>query len=349
MTLKLEIRRDSQVFTDLASWWNSRPGPSDSPFLRSEWFENWSSAFVTGRSRLEVAIWTRDGQVMAVLPTSSNRLTRGSLSNSHSDVFDLISDGQPETVSAVSAWLRHRPVTRLYRLDGSSSMIPVEHDPGWQVVQRSEAPYADLRGGIDGLRDGMGRNLKKNIGRLERRLSEVGELVYLDNADGELPDAVARCMELEAAGWKGANGTAMLSRPTSARFYHGLVELAREQSWLRLSCLLISGRLVACQLSLDYNGRRFLLKPAYDETMSDLSPGKVLQWKVMQAAIELGLASYEFGGDSERWKLEWSTTTRPRQTVLRFGSDGPGAMVGGPMRLLVSRRAAPASEEDRAG
>jgi CelD/BcsL family acetyltransferase involved in cellulose biosynthesis len=279
---------------------------------------------------------------------SSNRLTRGSLSNSHSDVFDLVSDGQPETYSDVAAWLRRRPVTRLYRLDGSSQLIPAEPDPGWRVVQRSEAPYADLRGGIDGLKEGMGRNLKKNIGRLERRLSEVGEVVYLDNADGQLPDAVNRCMELEAAGWKGANGTAMISRPESASFYHGLVELARAQSWLRLSCLLISERLVACQLSLDYGGRRFLLKPAYDETMSDLSPGKVLQWKVMQAAIELGLESYEFGGESERWKLEWSTTARPRQTVLRFGSDGPGGMVGGPMRLLASRRAAPVSEEDQA-
>jgi CelD/BcsL family acetyltransferase involved in cellulose biosynthesis len=256
-TWSRETRDDRSVFEDLAPWWNQCPGPQSTPFLRTEWFRLWCDSFLPDRSRLEVVLWKRDGSVVAALPLSRSGLKRSSLANSHTDVSDLVAAPDPEAPSVVRQWLAGVPVTRLFRLDGQSLLLPVEPDANWLADRRAEVPFADLSKGIEGLTAGMGRNLRKNLRRLERRAAELGEVVYLDNADGVVPDALEECMKLEASGWKGKEGTAMISRPESARFYRDLVELARDRGWLRICALLISERVAAFELDLDYHGRRF--------------------------------------------------------------------------------------------
>ena len=335
---RFEVRSDPEVFDDLAQWWDGCPGPRSTPFLRSDWFALWAGAFLEHGQRLEVVVWRQGDEIVAALPLMKRRLRRASLSNSHSDVFDLIAPDTRSASGPVGDFLARRPATRLYRLDGSSPLVPDARDDGWVVTGTSQSPYVSLAGGLDGLREAMGNNLNKNIDRLERKIAGLGEVVYLDNADGEVPGAVEQCLEMEAAGWKGEMGTAMTSRPESTRFYRGLVELARERGWLRVCALLVAERLVAFQLCLDYGGRRFLLKPSYDEDLRRYSPGKVLQWMVLRSAVERGLDAYEFGGDAEDWKMHWTETTHPRVTGIRFGSRGAAAAVGQGLRTAHRSR-----------
>jgi len=334
--IALEIRSDRGVFDELAEWWNGCPGPRTSPFLRSDWFSLWADSFLTKGQTLEVAIWRTDERPLAILPLSREGIRRASLSNAHGDVFDVIME-EENAGEHVESWLTRRPATRLYRLDGASPLFSGLSSAGLHVTGRSESPYLDLSGGIDGVRTAMGDNLNKNIDRLERRLSKLGQTTYLDNADGVIPGAVETCMELEASGWKGETGTAMLSQPESGRFYRGLIELARSRGWLRLATLTIGDQIIACQFCLDYNGSRFLLKPAYDESLKKHSPGKVLQWMVIREAVDRGLDTYEFGGDAEDWKMHWTQTTRPRVSAIQFASNGPTRLVGQSMKLLYER------------
>jgi CelD/BcsL family acetyltransferase involved in cellulose biosynthesis len=334
---RLEVRSDPQVFDDLSQWWDGCPGPLSTPFLRSDWFALWAGSFLDRGQQLEVAVWRQGDEIVAALPLMKGGMRRASLSNSHGDVFDLIAPQAGPASDLVGDWLARRPATRLYRLDGSSPLVPEADDGDWVVTGTAQSPYVSLARGLDGLRDAMGRNLNKNIDRLERKIAGLGEVVYLDNADGEVPRAVEQCLDMEAAGWKGETGTAMTSRPESARFYRGLIDLARDRGWLRVCALLVAERLVAFQLCLDYGDRRFLLKPSFDENLRKHSPGKVLQWMVLRSAVEQGLDAYEFGGDAEDWKMHWTDTTHPRVTGIRFGSKGAGAVVGKGLRLAYRR------------
>jgi CelD/BcsL family acetyltransferase involved in cellulose biosynthesis len=336
--LSLTTRADSSVFQELAPWWDRCPGPASTPFLRTEWFELWCDAYLSSEAQLEIAIWDAGGGPVAALPLSRNGLRHSALANAHSDVFDLVTDPDHDIASEVRRWLAGRPVTRLYRLDGASPLIPPDPDLNWRVDRQMGAPFLDLEGGIEHLTSQMSSSLKGDVRRRERRLEEMGEVIYLDNADGELPNAVERCLELEASGWKGRAGSAMLSQPESAHFYRRLAEVARDKGWLRLSALLVSERLVAFQLNLDFAGRRFLLKPGYDEELSRQSPGKVLQWKVLEAAATSGLLSYEFGGEAEEWKMLWAQGIRPRLNVLCFGSRGRAKWLGRAIRQVSSPR-----------
>jgi CelD/BcsL family acetyltransferase involved in cellulose biosynthesis len=342
--LAREVRREAGVFEELAAWWNSCPGPRSTPFLRSEWFEIWSDSFLSDHSDLEVVVWRDRGEPVAALPLSRHGPRHSALANSHTEVFDAVLSPGVEAVPVIRDWMRRRPVTRLFRLDGASPLVPPNADPTWYVDRFSGSPFIDLSDGIDRVRGGLGHKLVKDLRRLERRLEEVGEITYLDNADGQVPNALERCMKLEASGWKGREGTAMISNPASDRFYRELVDLARARGWLRICSLMVGERIAAFELDLDYAGQRFSLKAGYDEDLGRLSPGKVLQMRVLEAAVARGLAGYEFGGVAEPWKMQWTSTTRPRLNVLCFGDAGWGRWTGKVIRGVTQRRR-PARED----
>jgi CelD/BcsL family acetyltransferase involved in cellulose biosynthesis len=337
-SLRTEIRRDLAVFDDLAPWWDACPGPRSIPFLRSEWFRLWSQAFLPHDAELEVVLWRRGGNVIAALPLSRSGMRRSSLANAHSEVFDLIAEPDASLAPAVGQWFARRPVVRLFRLEGGSVIRPAPSEPHWRVDRVSESPYIDLSSGLDVVEQGLGRKLRKNLERGERGLAGTGEVVYLDNADDAFPDAVHRCLKLEAAGWKGETGSAVLSRRDTTRFYGELVELARDRGWLRLCVLLVAERLAAFELDLDVGGRRFCLKTSFDESLGRFSPGKVLQLRALRAAHARGLTSYEIGGEAEAWKMDWTSTTRTRVNALSFASVGVAGLMGRSMEAYTRGR-----------
>lgn len=336
--IRVTRRFDPSVFDEFGKWWNRQPGPAISPFLRAEWFALWNAAFVPKGSRLEVVAFEVDGDLVAVLPLVRSGLRRASMANSHTESFDLIGDPDPDSVAVVRRWLERRPMTRLYRLDGSSCLIPDRDDPGWVSDRHMQAPYLDLVADTEVLFSNLGRTLRGDLRRRERRLTEVGELVYLDDATAVFDDALERCLQLEARGWKGETGTAIISQPETEAFYRGLSEIATERGWLRLCALLVEDRLIAFQYNLDFGGRRYLLKSGFDEEMAAYSPGKVIQWRVLEAAASSGLSSYEFGGEADDWKMRWTDTLRPRINAIQFGQTGPGAFPGRLLRLAARRR-----------
>jgi CelD/BcsL family acetyltransferase involved in cellulose biosynthesis len=228
-----EIRRDAAVFEELASWWESCPGSRQYPYLRHDWFRIWHEAFVPGGAKLEVEVWRRDGEVAAVLPLWRRGPRGASLSNSHSEVFDLIT-AEDEAYPVVANHLRRRPMTRLFRLDGSSPLLRSAGSQ-WYVDREIESLFIDLSAGYDAVWSGFSKNLRSNLRRNQHKLERLGELTFVDNADGLIDGAFEICLDLERRGWKGRNGTAILSRPETTRFYRGLAELAREKGWLRLS------------------------------------------------------------------------------------------------------------------
>ncbi len=334
-----QVRRDTTVFEDLAPWWDERSGPASTPYLRSEWFDLWCSSFLTAAGSLRVVSVERDGETVGVLPLMRTRRGWAALANSHTDVFDLVGDFDPDLHRAVDDWLRGRAVTRLYRLDGGSAIGSTIPTSTWLVDRDMRAPYIELGTDAETATARLSRSLRRDAGRRERRLAELGEVVYLDNAVDHLPDAVDQCLKLEASGWKGSEGTAITSRPETEAFYRGLMDLAQSRGWLRLSTLLIAERTVAFQLDLDYAGRRFSMKGGFDEELSHLSPGKVLQLKSLQSAASRGLLSYEFGGEAEPWKLEWTDSHRRRINVLVAGSRGAARVPGAVARFVARRRA----------
>ncbi len=133
---------------------------------------------------------------------------------------------------------------------------------------------------------------------------------------------------MEASGWKGQEGTAIISNAASETLYRGFAREASQQGWLRLYLLELDGRVIAGQLATSLGGEMFLLKTGFDEARATLSPGFLLTAEVISHAIAEGLRGVDMQGRADDYKMIWADTVRPRQRFRVFR---------GPMGRLAQR------------
>lgn len=148
----------------------------------------------------------------------------------------------------------------------------------WRVLDRSRRPM--LASGLDGkayLERALSASSRKKLRQHRRRLGEHGTLARIIHRD---PPAVAAALEdflaLEAAGWKGRRGTAMLCDPGAAAFARAAVNGLAAGGGALIDALALDGRPVSMQIILHSGRAAFTWKTAFDERFHDCSPGMLL-------------------------------------------------------------------------
>lgn len=112
--------------------------------------------------------------------------------------------------------------------------------------------------------------------RRERRLAELGELTYQTEV-GDLEAWISSFLEMEGAGWKGREGTALSSSPAIQVFFRRIVTEAQRRGKLIPLSLLLDGRPLAHRLSFVSGDEAFAFKSTYDESHAPYSPGTLLE------------------------------------------------------------------------
>jgi hypothetical protein len=169
------------------------------------------------------------------------------------------------------------------------------------------APVTDTTGDFPSYRRprrARWRELERRGRKLHREHEVVSRLL---RSPTDLERELEEGLGLEASGWKGAAGTAILSSPRTASFYRSVARAFQARGELRTSELRVDGRLVAFDLALLYRGRYLLLKTAYDESLRSLSPGLVLRRAVIESCFDRNLTAHEFLGVDMAWKRLFST------------------------------------------
>ena len=115
---------------------------------------------------------------------------------------------------------------------------------------------------------------------------EHGSCVY---GSARTPAAVAAAVEtflaLEAGGWKGARGTALLSSPAQATFTRAMTRAMAATGRCRIDALELDGRAVAMGIVLTVGDRAHFWKTAFDETLAALSPGVHFTTELAEAQL----------------------------------------------------------------
>jgi CelD/BcsL family acetyltransferase involved in cellulose biosynthesis len=200
------------------------------------------------------------------------------------------------------------------------------------------APYLELPSSFEELLDARSRNLRSQWGRKRRRLERMGAVGLRQVTGGPTLDRDLQAFfRLEAAGWKGRNGTAILRERGAEALYRDFSRQAAEHGWLRLLLLELDGEILAADLSCALGGVGFLIKTAYDERRADLSPGLVLRGEALRLAIGEGLHGYDFLGGADRYKLQWTDDIRPRQSLRAY--RGPAGRAFEQLTVTVGRPA----------
>ena len=302
-----------------------------SPFLRPGWFEAWEGAF---GERVTVLDVREDGRLTGVLPVVARRGTPLSAralvspSNWHTPVFGAIAESEAANEALVAALLARRPA----RIDMAlvdagdpvvASLRREAERSGYRVVERvaMRSPYVPLEGDFDSYREGLPRKLRKELGRLGRRLAEEGRVEYtFEDGSERLDELLEEGFYVEGSGWKSENGTAIASDPATRRFYTDVARWAASRGTLVLAFLRLDGRPLAFDLCIEDAGAFYVLKGGFETAYRRFGPGTLLAAESIERAFSRGLRSYELLGSDEPYKLVWTGSTHDR---LRFQAFSP--------------------------
>ena len=127
------------------------------------------------------------------------------------------------------------------------------------------------------LENALSGSSRKKLRQHRRRLAEKGRLeTAVVRTATDVQRAFEAFLKLEADGWKGRRGTAILCCPDDAAFARSLVAALAQTGDAAIHVLQLDGRPVSMQVVLRAGAAAYTWKTAYDEALSDFSPGMLL-------------------------------------------------------------------------
>jgi hypothetical protein len=172
------------------------------------------------------------------------------------------------------------------RLDGSVAAVlrAVALERNLYFTETNRVERAFLHSDLDGevyLKQTLRSHHLREFRRLKRRLGEIGKLEYsIARQPEEVRIGVEAFLSLEASGWKGRQGTAMVVDRFRAAFAREAAYGLAQQDMCRVHMLTLDGKIIACLVVFIENGCAYTWKTAFDETYSAYSPGTLLMIEV---------------------------------------------------------------------
>lgn len=254
--------------------------------------------------------------------------------NVHSARHDLIADAHdPEAIAAVWGALEKLDWDVLELPDvpphdgaqgAARELIGLAGAEGcptglWESMQ---TPYIPLGEPLEQVMGRLTSKFRSNLRRRRKKLGEVGAVAFERVTGG--PELLARLDEgfaLEAAGWKGREGTAIANHAATRQFYTTLAEASAEQGTLSLFFLRAGGRAVAFYFALTHGGVCYLPKLGFDETLGQASPGHLILEDVLGDCCSRNLKEFDFLGPNMPWKQDWTEKVRVHHWCYAFRSS----------------------------
>lgn len=141
-----------------------------------------------------------------------------------------------------------------------------------------------LRGSLDDYRNRLGSKFRGSLNNARNKLRRLTNPVFSHVAGAAAGDAdlLADFLHLEAAGWKGKQGSAIRLDPTLMHFYGELVRRLAANGWLEWHLLHANGQLIAAELGVRCGRTLTLVKMAYDEAFAACAPGNLLMLAIIE-------------------------------------------------------------------
>ena len=124
----------------------------------------------------------------------------------------------------------------------------------------------------------MSGKKRKELRRQERRLGEIGALSFerLTNQT-DVEEWAEAFLNLEAAGWKGEEASALASKTATATFFRNSLTAAAKAGKLERLSMTLDGKPIAMLVNFLTSPGAFSFKTTFDEQYARFSPGVLLQ------------------------------------------------------------------------
>jgi CelD/BcsL family acetyltransferase involved in cellulose biosynthesis len=331
MSLAVDWIGDPDEFRALAPDWDELLPADSQPFDLHCWYSAWWEAFGAA-AKLAVCTVRRDGNLVAACALSTEGARLRGLANSHSGTFRPLAKDE-EAMGALTAALAEYGTT-VIELEGlpaqDASIGPLEAGAIGAsrrvLVEPSYvSPVVETDGDFDTWRKQSKARWGAPLERFRRKMGRDHEarfeiVVAPRDLEAELDDG----FRVEASGWKGEAGTAILSTPETERFYRRLAEAFHRRDSLRFSRIVLDGETIAFDLCLLHRDRLYLQKTGFDERFRRLAPGLVMRLSVIEHCFETSLTAHELLGSASEWKLKFANAERSHVTFRAYRQSPSG-------------------------
>jgi len=191
-------------------------------------------------------------------------------------------DGAVETLAALIEGLRAEGLVVNLRY------IPSE-GPFLQALAATNIKYVVLDGyarpvlrrakdGETYIDEFISRKERQELRRREKRLQEKGKLTHVALQPGEdLERWIDEFLKLEASGWKGREGSAMICSEANRRFLTETFRAAYQRGRLEMVGVDLDGKPLGRCTGFIAGEGAYAFKPAYDEAFAKFSPGIIAE------------------------------------------------------------------------
>jgi hypothetical protein len=182
----------------------------------------------------------------------------------------------------------------------------------WQILEKNVHMMRSIaiQGDFESYLNKKSKKLRHELERKNRKMEKEGltELRCLDKP-GELDELFRIIEDVENDSWKFKTGTAIISSEAEQGFYKSVFKLYSSISAAKGYVLYHKNIPVAYVLGVVFDGTYYALKTSFKESVSNLSPGTVLFFRLLEKLNSdgAGISRIELLGGDARWKNELCT------------------------------------------
>jgi CelD/BcsL family acetyltransferase involved in cellulose biosynthesis len=336
--LTIDVVTTVPAFKALESEWNDLASMFPTPLHQFEWFAASLEAFGPNK-KLAVFVARANGAARAIAPLliettlglprlvilGNETAEPNAFIYSEQAALGALADGIVQ--SGLPIWLRrlnvdsveleqltgnHRKGGSLFTNRANTATAHVTFRTDWKAIEANMSPSS--------------RTFLRRKRKLAEREGQL-ELEVLSPTPATVDDQLREVFRVEASGWKGRRGTAILSDPQLHSFYLNYGRRAAALGILRLFFLRIGPAIAAVRMAVEHSHRLWELKIGYDERWARCSPGVLLTHETLRHACEQGLEGFEFLGRAEKWQCHWPVELRTFSAVRFYPLNIRGALL----------------------
>lgn len=310
--------------TDCKNEWDalvqSRPG---TPFMESAFLLPILDTFGTGEERLCLQ-HSDDNLCAAAIMQRGRKNIWQTFQPSQLPLGAWVTNGKVDLVSACNELVHRLP--GLILGIGASQLDPrTQARPDDSLKLRTQdyiqTAWVNIEGSFETYWEARGKNLKQNTRKQRNKLQAEGIETRIEciTAPGDVEKAIEDYGLLESAGWKAADGTAILPDNAQGHFYRKMLENFCAMGRGRIYRYWFDDKVVAMDLCIHDDAAIVILKTAYDESYKAVSPSTLMrQDEFQQLFEEQKFRRIEFYGKVMEWHTRWTTQSRTLYHVTDY-------------------------------
>ncbi len=203
---------------------------------------------------------------------------------------------------------------------GSPSLSSMEDEFGRRrVLTEQDGCTSILRieGSHEAYLKSLSSNFRDNLRKSRNRLARLGRLeTRFLTGEAITDEHMRRFFELEASGWKGQGGSAILSCERHTAFFTALARRLHARGMLEWHFLELDGKLIAGHLAARTDRKLTNWKIAYDEEYARYGPGNILKEQLIRRAYSAGDTDEIDLVHAWPWHANWRVEVRPYSDLI---------------------------------